>query len=377
VTAHFQQYIDDKKLAGLTTIVSKNGEVIHFQVYGVRDLETKDPIRRDTIYRIYSMTKPITSVAAMILRERGQLKLDNAVSSYLPEFRDLRVYESESNDGDIQTRPMAREMRVRDLLRHTSGLTYQFFSDSPVARMYAEQKVLDRSTSTEIMVSRLAKIPLLIDPGQQWHYSMSTDVLGRLIEVVDGRTLDVFFNEEIFEPLEMRDTAFHVTPEKHAMLAQMVTVNPEGQVTAFAAPMATEHLQPAGLLSGGGGLVSTAPDYLQFARMLLNKGELNGRRILKADSISLMTRNQLQGDHSALPWDKTLGFGLGFAVRLSDPADNRSGPAKGSFFWDGTANTLFWVDPEEKLVAILMTNILPLNVWPLRAELEALIYHTP
>jgi len=379
ISEHFESYIEQGKLAGMTTLVSRGGEVIHFRAYGRRVLEDGEPLPLDTLFRLYSMTKPVTSVAAMILWERGGFKLDDPVSIYLPEFEGLTVYSGINDKGELQGIPANREMTVRDLMRHTSGLTYQFFTDSPVAHKYAETGVLDRTASTQIMVERLADIPLVLNPGEKWHYGMSTDVLGRLIEVIDGRPLDAFFRQEIFVPLEMNDTAFHVVAEKHGRLAQLVTINPStGQLVSFPAPMASEHLEPAGLFSGGGGLVASTGDYWRFAQMLLDGGEFNGRRILAAKTIAMMTGNQLPaGENSTLPWDSSLGFGLGFAVKLQQGESMEPGPGPGSFYWDGSANTLFWVDPGQGLVAILMTNILPQNVWPLRTEFEKLVYRRP
>ena len=321
-----QDLIDKKEYAGAITLVARNGKIVEWKTYGQADLARNKPMQKDTIVRIYSMSKPITTVAAMILYEEGKFQLDDPVSKFIPELKGLRVYA-----GPDKTEPARREITIRDLLRHTSGFTYGLFGDSAVDHLYLTKNVLDRKQNLQQFVTRLATLPLKYQPGTKFNYSVSTDVLGRVIEVVSGQTLDAYFAEKIFKPLDMVDTGFYVPAEKVARFA--VNYGPDRThaepLKVVDDPAKSPYLKSPAFLSGGGGLVSTARDYARFCQMMLNGGELDGTRILKAETVAEMTKNQLPAE--ALPMtmpsptaapDKSLGFGLGFGVRTSASASD-------------------------------------------------------
>ena len=294
-----QKMVDEEKIAGIITLIARHGKVCYFETDGHQDREAGKLMQRDTIFRIYSMSKPITSVAAMILCEQGKVLLDEPVENYIPEFRGLRVY------AEPEPAPTKRKVTVRDLMRHTSGFTYGIFGNTPVDQMYLREGVLGSHDLKE-MVGKLAGIPLLNQPGTQWHYSVSTDVLGHLVERVSGQTLDVFFAENIFQPLDMKDTGFYVPQAKHARFSQCYGPNPEGGLKPTGELGADGYLRPRTFFSGGGGLVSTARDYLRFCQMLLNQGKLGDVRILEPETVAMMTRDQL-------PSGVSVGDGVGFA----------------------------------------------------------------
>jgi CubicO group peptidase (beta-lactamase class C family) len=311
------------------------------------------------------MTKPITTVAAMMLNEEGKFQLDDAVSKYLPELKGLRVY---VGPGD-KTEPARREITIRDLMRHTSGFTYGLFGDSQVDKMYLTKGVFDPRTSLQQFVSRVAALPLKYQPGTKFNYSVSTDVLGRVIEVVSGQTLDAYFAEKIFKPLDMADTGFYVPAEKVARFA--VNYGPDRThaepLKVVDDPAKSPYLKSPAFLSGGGGLVSTARDYARFCQMLLNGGELEGTRLLKAETVAEMTKNQLPAE--ALPMtmpsltavpDKSLGFGLGFGLRTSASASDPT-VIPGEYFWGGYASTGFVICPKDQTVIISLAQFLPLK----------------
>jgi CubicO group peptidase (beta-lactamase class C family) len=357
--------VDKKEYAGAVTLVARNGKIVEWQAVGMRDLATNKPMQKDTIVRIYSMTKPITTVAAMMLNEEGKFQLDDPVSKYIPELKDLRVYA-----GPDKTEPARREITIRDLMRHTSGFTYGLFGDSAVDKMYMSKGVVtDRTQNLQQFVSRLSTLPLKYQPGTKFNYSVSTDVLGRLVEVASGQTLDAFFAERIFKPLDMVDSGFFVPAEKVDRFS--VNYGPErsgaGLRVVDGAENSALYLKLPKFLSGGGGMVSTTRDYARFCQMMLNGGELEGTRILKAETVAQMTRNQLPPE--ALPMampslmsvpDKSLGFGLGFGVRTSPSASDPS-VIPGEYFWGGYASTGFIICPRDQTVIISMAQYLPLK----------------
>ena len=358
--AAMQKLVDEKNIAGGILAVARRGKVVQFEICGMMDIETEKPMKRDTIFRIYSMSKPITSVAAMILYEEGKLKLDDPVSNYLPEFKGLKVT-ADPDAGEITEVPAKREMTVRDLMRHTSGLTYGFFSNTAVDKLYRRNLQLSgRGETLEGLVKSLSVIPLLYQPGTKWHYSFSTDVLGRVIEVACGQSLDKFFTERIFEPLGMVDTAFYVPADKIDRFATNYGPNPQGGLQPVDIPKTSRYAEMTTFFSGGGGLVSTADDYMRFCLMLLKKGELDGKRLLKAETIEMMTKDQLpeQAFPIAAGERDGLGFGLGFSVRvqLSDAA-----PASriGEYGWGGMASTHFWISPSDEIAVVVMTQHIP------------------
>ncbi len=368
-----QAYVDDGKLAGLVTLVAREGNLDHLSVHGVQDLETGTPMVRETLFRIYSMTKPITGVGVMMLVEEGKIGLDDPVGDYLPALADPEVFVSQADDGTIVTEPAERAITVRDLLTHNAGMTYGVFGNHPVDQLYLENELLTTGLSNAEFVDRLGGIPLLKQPHTGWHYSVSVDVQGRLIEVVSGQSLDVFFEERIFEPLGMDETAFFAPDEDLDRLATVYMRSEEGDLVLHPqyneAGIKTESFQ---FLSGGAGLVSTIDDYWRFAQAMLDGGTLDGVRILKEETVDLMRRNHLPQDQ--LPYSQSApghGFGLGFSVVMEPqkPSENA-----GRYAWGGAASTVFWIDPEDDTIAVLMTQMGPSSTYPLRNEFEALVH---
>lgn len=358
-----QQYIDKNKLPGIITVVARGGKVVHFQTVGMMDVDAKQPLRRDAILRFYSMTKPVTSVAVMMHYDKGKFRLDDPVSGYIPELKGLKVYGTD-DEGNVQLHKPQREMTIRDLLRHTSGLTYGAFGNSPVDQMYREAGVLRDAGTLENMIDKLAELPLLFEPGTRWHYSVSTDVLGRLVEVLSGMPLDEFFAERIFEPLDMKDTGFFVPPEKLERFATNYGPMPGGKgIRAIDLPKTSRYAEPTTFYSGGGGLVSTARDYMRFCQMLLNRGELEGARLLRPETVNLMTSNHLPEELVPIGLGpirlQGMGFGLGFAVRVEAGPDDPAGSV-GEFGWGGAASTNFWIVPREGIVGLALTQHMPL-----------------
>ncbi len=351
LTAAFQEQIDRQRLPGVVAMVVRGGKLAYFEALGRRDPTQPEPMQRDSIFRIYSMTKPIVSVAVMMLFEEGRLFLSDPVSKYLPEFKETQVGVARS-DGEIDLVPAEREMTVQDLLRHTSGLTYEILAPAPIRKLYARAKMYRRDWTNEAFSQALAKMPLMYQPGAVWDYSRATDVLGRLVEVVSGQLLRDFFAARIFEPLRMVDTGFHVPTVSHPRLAEPFAKDPD----TGADVQVLDVREPVAMDMGGGGLVSTATDYARFTQMLLNQGVLDGQRLLSRKTIELMTSDHLgkiPSVNDLLPPGH--GFGLGFAVRLQAGLTPVSG-STGSYFWGGMAGTTFWVDPAEDMHAVLMVQ---------------------
>jgi CubicO group peptidase (beta-lactamase class C family) len=358
--AALQKLVDDERIAGGIVVVARRGKVAQFEACGLMDIESERPMKHDTIFRIYSMSKPITSVAAMILFEEGKLKLDDPVFKYIPEFKGSRVV-TDQNTEEISTVPAKREMTVRDLMRHTSGLTYGIFGNTNVDKLYRKSAQLSGSSvRLEDMAKNLAPIPLLYQPGIRWHYSVSTDVLGRVVEVASDQSLDEFFAEHIFEPLRMEDTAFYVPAEKIRRFATNYGPNPQGGLQPIDEPETTRYAKMPTFLSGGGGLVSTASDYMRFCLMLLNNGKLGDTRILKRKTVALMTRNQLPEEANPIGsrGRDGLGFGLGFSVRV-EPSDNAPASRVGEYGWGGMASTHFWISPHDETAVVVLTQHIP------------------
>jgi CubicO group peptidase (beta-lactamase class C family) len=336
------------RVPGAVALVARNGRVAYFESFGKRDPAADAPMARDTIFRIYSMTKPVVSVAAMMLWEQGRFLLDDPIGKYLPELNDLKV--AVQRDGAMEYAPAARKITIQDLFRHTSGLTYEFRGAGPIHKMYMEAKIYRRNQSSAEQIATLGQMPLIHQPGTRWEYSRSTDVLGRLVEVLSGESLGSYLQNRIFAPLGMVDTAFHVPQGKHARLAEAFAKDPDSGSTV----QLLEVRDAPKFESGGGGLVSTASDYAQFLQMMLNRGVLNGTRLLSRKTVELMTADHL-GPITGAP-DLLVpgyGFGLGFAVRLHAGIATMPGSI-GQYFWGGLAGTTFWVDPAENLFAILL-----------------------
>jgi CubicO group peptidase (beta-lactamase class C family) len=347
----FQAGVDKKEIPGAVVLVARQGRIAYFEAFGFRDRETGAPMTHDAIFRIASMTKPVTSVAIMMLADEGRLRISDPVSRHLPQFKDLKVgVERKDASGKIELAMEApsREMTIQDLLRHTSGLTYGFFGKSQVKDRYNAAKALDGGQTNAEMAAKLSKLPLQAQPGSTWDYSMSTDVLGRIIEVASGIELERFFEERIFKPLNMNDTGFWVSdPAKRGRIAE--AYDPAKDKRAALPDKTTKTWQ-----SGGGALVSTAMDYARFCQMLLNGGVLDGKRILSPKTVAYMASDHL--DASIAPGPLYLpgagfGFGLGFAVRRDAGVASVSGSV-GEFNWGGAGGTYFWIDPKEDLFVV-------------------------
>jgi len=377
IDQYIERHIQADHFAGAVTVVARHGKVVQFKAYGMQDIESKTPMSPDSIFRIYSMTKPITSVAVMMLFEEGRFLLNDPVSTYLPDFEDLEVsvenVDETTGEKISTTVPANREVTIRDLLRHTSGLTYGFWGPSAVDKMYLDLGVLSKDKTIQDTVAKLGEIPLKHQPGTVWEYSVSTDVLGRFVEVVSGRPFDEFLEERIFNPLGMKDTGFFVPEEAAHRLTTVYVPNEDNTAIHPQDPdRARNFTEPPTYFSGGGGLLSTGADYLRFAQMLLNGGELDGTRILGRETIELMTRDHL-GDIPIWGDVGSYGFGLGFMV-YPDRGDSGSILSPGSFGWGGMAHTTFWVDPEEELIGIFLIQILPRAPIPYRDLFKAVVY---
>ena len=387
-----EKYIQNGKLAGIQTLVARKGKIVHFKSTGLRDVENKKKIEKDTIFRIYSMTKPITSVALMQLFEQGLFQLADPVSKFLPEFKNPRVFVSGSFPH-FMTRPADRDITVRDLLTHTAGLTYGFHYRTNIDHAYRKVWTGPKGDNTDFSFPPLnledfsksiASLPLEFSPGDKWNYSVATDICGRLIEVLSGKNLDEYFSENIFKPLKMKDTGFFVPKNKINRFASCYERTPKEYLKLQDTGDNKSGYSSSPLhLSGGGGLVSTTQDYYNFCQMLLNGGTFEDKRILSRKTIELMTSNHLpenqdmvtmgsEGSFSEIRY-KGVGFGLGFGVNI-DLADTQNSGSVGSYNWGGAASTFFWVDPEEELICILMTQLMPSGYYPIRMQMQSMVY---
>ena len=382
IDARFKRYVDDGLLPGWLMLLARRGQIVHLSTYGRRDIEADLPVELDTLFRIYSMTKPITSVAAMMLYEQGAFELKDPVSAYIPSFADLRVYRGGSALAPA-TEPVTEPMRIWHLLTHTSGLTYGFHHAHPVDEAYRNAGFEWGSPPGATLADNcdaFAQLPLLFQPGTEWNYGVSTDVLGRVIEVASGQTLDTFFKERIFEPLGMTDTAFHAND--HGRLAALYIPSPLNRKAVRMDAMGDlAKVQPT-FLSGGGGLVGTAADYHRFTQMVVRGGELDGVRLLGSRTVDYMLRNHLPGGADLEQFGRPLfaettfegvGFGLGFSV-VQDNVANKVLSTNGEAAWGGAASTGFWIDRAEDITAVLMTQLLPSSTHPLRSQFKQLTY---
>lgn len=378
-----RRYIDTGRFPGTQTVVYRRGQIVHSAVQGFADVARQVPVKDDTIFRIYSMTKPITSVAFMMLVEEGRVALDEPVHTYIPEWKNLGVFQG-GTAPLFQTRPPARPMLMVDLLRHTSGLTYGFQLRTNVDAAYRDRKIgeIEKAGTMRSMIEDLAAIPLEFSPGEAWNYSVATDVLGYLIEKISGQPFEQFLTERIFDPLGMLDTGFFVPAAKAHRLAACYAADGRGGMTLQDDPVRSSFLQPPSFISGGGGLCSTAADYLTFCRALLNRGALAGVRLISPKTLAMMTANHLPGGRDLTEMSKSLfseaayagvGFGLGFSVTMN-PASTLVPGSAGEYAWGGAATTSFWIDPAEDLIAIFMTQVLPSSAYPVRRELRTMIY---
>ena len=388
IDRHFARYVDDGRLPGWLVAVSRRGRLAHVSCYGSRDLEAGLPVEPDTLWRIYSMTKPVTSVAAMILYEEGALELSDPVSKFIPAFAGVRVYAGGSDQRQV-TVPATEPVRIWHLLTHTSGLTYGFLRVHPVDALYRAAGFewswpagMDLATACEAW----AAFPLLFQPGTEWNYSVATDVLGRVVEVASGQRLDEFFAARILDPLGMTDTAFYASDEAAGRLAALYMPAADGK-TARLDSLGRVARQPPRLNSGGGGLLSTAGDYHRFLHMLLETsgspaGELDGTRLLSPRTVGYMARNHLPGGLDLETFGRPMyaespfagvGFGLGFGVVI-DPVRSRVVCSEGELTWGGAASTAFWVDQREELAVAFYTQLLPSSTYRIRPQLRQLVY---
>jgi CubicO group peptidase (beta-lactamase class C family) len=384
IDRHFARYVDDGRLPGWLILVSRAGRIVHLSTCGQRDREAGTPVEWDTLFRIFSMTKPVTSVAALMLYEEGAFELKTPVSSFIPAFADVPVYRSGSALNPI-TEPALEPVRIWHLLTHTAGLTYGFHHAHPVDAIYraagfewGSPEGLDLADCCD----RWAQLPLLFQPGREWNYSVATDVLGRVVEVVSGQSLDEFLTDRVLGPLGMSETRFSVPAEDAGRLAALYVPKSGNGTAVRHDAMGAIALEQPRFLSGGGGLVSTARDYHRFTQMLLHEGQLDGVRLLGTRTVRFMTRNHLPGNADLETLGRPLfaetsfdgvGFGLGFSVVL-DPRANKVLSSAGEYAWGGAASTTFWVDPVEQITALFLTQLLPSSTHPIRPQLRQLVY---
>ena len=385
ITEHLNRaYIEPQKIPGCQTVVYRHGAVGYFSSLGSMDLERDKPVVEDTIWRLYSMTKPITGVALMSLYERGLFKLNDPVHRFIPEWRDLKVVE-EQPDGSTRLVDPRRPMTVRDALMHMTGLGWGVEGPLTIDRFLPAMAALRGGPegTLQTMMEKLADKPLVFHPGTRWLYGLSTDVCGRLVEIISGQRFDDYLRAEIFEPLQMHDTAFFVPDSAIDRFAASYGRRRDKTLKLLDNPDKSAYRRPPNFLSGGGGLVGTTEDYLRFCRMLLHGGELDGVRVLGRKTIELMSTNHLPGGGELAPlvvpgsYGETgfdgVGFGLTMAVGLG-PAATQSVGSQGDYYWGGAASTIFWIDPAEDLVVIFMTQLMPSGTFDFRGQLKSIVY---
>jgi CubicO group peptidase (beta-lactamase class C family) len=375
VNSVMQQYVGERRMAGIVTLVARHNRVAHCAIFGWQDIETKKPMAFDTIFRIYSMTKPITSVALMMLFERGLVRLADPVSRFIPAFNKAKVLDREGRLIDLN-----REITVHDLLTHTSGLSYGEYETDLFDDAIDENELYRAEITLAEFVLRLVELPLINQPGERWYYSAATDVVGFLIELIADMSLAEFFEQEIFKPLGMLDTGFIVPENKVDRLATLYSADEDGALNVASNEPDSDYSERTRLHTGGHGLVSTAADYLRFAQLVLNKGELDGVRLLGRKTVELMTMNHLPPALLPMHYNGILdepvhgiGFGLGFNV-IVDVAQSGTIGSAGDHGWGGNAETYFWVSPKEQLIAILMAQCIPSLTYPIRNEFRTLVY---
>lgn len=366
--AVMQKFVDDGQMPGIVTILTRHGKIVDSRAYGKRDIASGAPMDKDTIVRIYSMTKPLTGVAMMMLYEQGKWNPADPIAKYIPEFANLKVYKSIGADGKPIVENPVHAPTMAELMSHTAGFTYGIFGETAVDKMYRNDAVFG-AKNLQGMIDRLAKIPLLYQPGTQWVYSISADIQGYIIEKLSGQSLGEFMRENILLPLGMKDTAFHIAPEKVGRFATLYSMNDKGKLEASnGGNVAMEYAKEPTMPLGGGGLLSTAGDYTRFMQMMLNGGELGGTRMLAPSSVSMMRTNRLPkaitdreefgiGTFRASPGQ---GFGLDFAI-FTDPAFISHPVGKGTYSWGGAAGTWFWIDPTNDMafVGLVQRVVLP------------------
>ena len=367
ITAMTQRYVDEKKLAGVATLVARRGKIVHFEVVGQRGAEDDRPLTKDALFRIYSMTKPITAVAAMMLYEEGKFQLSDPVAKFVPELADLNVLV----DGELV--PAKKTMNMQHLLTHTAGLSYGFNPSDPIDQQYREAQLF-AGPDLDDFAERLSKLPLKFEPGERWHYSVAVDVTGLIVQRLSGQSFDAFLKERIFDPLGMEDTFFNVPADKMDRFLPNHSWDGENEKLVQMGENALTSYTDRTMFSGGGGLVSTTMDYLRFSEMVRRGGELDGVRLLSPKTVQYMTADHLPaataGSTAEEAGDNNFGFGLGWGVS-SDPVAAGVLGSAGEYAWGGAAGTLFWVDPVEEMVVIGMIQLMG-SPWPLRAEMKVL-----
>ena len=379
-----ERYIGPGKLAGTSLTFARYGETAYSSMLGMADRERSVAVADDTIFRIYSMTKPLTSVAFMMLVEEGKVALDDPVARYIPEWRGLGVFEAGTHRTGFRTHPCTRPMQVIDLLRHTAGLTYGFQLRTNVDAAYRAHKIgeIEKAGTLAEMIVAVGKLPLEFSPGTAWNYSIATDVVGYLVGLIAGEPFEDFLARRILRPLGMADTGFDVPPAQVHRLAACYEPDGQGGIRLQDDPATSSFAKPAAFISGGGGLVSTSGDYLKFALALLHGGSHGHARLIGRKTRDLMTANHLPGGASIAALSQSLfseaaydgvGFGLGFATTL-DVAKTAMPGSAGDYFWGGAASTFFWIDPAEELIVVFMTQLIPSSTYPVRRELRTLIY---
>ena len=367
ITAMTQRYVDEKKLAGVATLVARRGKIVHFEVVGQRGAEDDRPLTKDALFRIYSMTKPITAVAAMMLYEEGKFQLSDPVAKFVPELANLNVLV----DGELV--PAKKTMNMQHLLTHTAGLSYGFNPTDPIDQQYREAQLF-AGPDLDDFAERLSKLPLKFEPGERWHYSVAVDVTGLIVQRLSGQSFDAFLKERIFDPLGMEDTFFNVPADKMDRFLPNHSWDGENEKLVQMGENALTSYTDRTMFSGGGGLVSTTMDYLRFSEMVRRGGELDGVRLLSPKTVQYMTADHLPaataGSTAEEAGDNNFGFGLGWGVSADPVAAGVLGSA-GEYAWGGAAGTLFWVDPVEEMVVIGMIQLMG-SPWPLRAEMKVL-----
>ena len=369
-----EKNMENNEIVCAVTMVARKGKLVHYKAFGKADVEQNKILNKDDIFRIYSMTKPITTVAAMILYEEGFFQLHDPVHWYLPELKDVEVYAKNESDKWVYEKP-ERHMTIRDLMTHTSGLTYGLFGNTPVDSMYLAEKLFTNCESNTQFYNKLVQLPLVFHPGERWLYGVNTDILGYLVETISGLPLNEFFKERIFTPLGMKDTDFYVPPEKFNRFIVNYQWDADGERTIADHPSSSSYKYQPDCLSGGGGLVSTPMDYMRFCQMMLNGGELDNQRLLSPKSVEIMTTNHL--NDAQKPTDGvTLGngatFGLGFRI-TTDIGQSQELGSVGTYGWGGLATTMFFIDPVEELIGIVMTQKFPTD-FRIRHDFKRTVY---
>ena len=353
--SYFEGMLEDEETGGFQILISRRGKVVMYENLGLANVEENVPVTDETLFRIFSMTKPVMGVAMMMLYEEGQYSLADPVSKHIPEFAELRVFAGEDDEGNMTLEAMEREPTIHDLMQHTAGFTYGMFGNTAVDTQYLDNDVLSYDQTKQEFIAKLADIPLLFQPGSKWNYSVAVDVQGYLIEKWTGMALGEFLKKRIFDPLGMDQTMAWVPPDRASLLANVYTHDEDGIRKKFEGDFATNHYRAPGAFSGGAQLISTGDDYWRFCQMLLNGGEFDGKRYLSPLTVAMMSSNRLR-EPANLP--NGTGFGLNFGVIVDNSKGNYP-TSNGEYFWGGLASTVFWIDPQEEMVAIMLTQYLP------------------